>query len=293
MQSIVKRVVCRTVHSVLAAMTAFWFVSTAHADEPISEKTLRIHLTARNPHPRVVSGPVIRFFSPIASAAEHELIRVAVNQPYQTEVDAYGNRAIVMQLPDFAPYSTHPLSLSFTVRHKPQNSAPMPSPGYRSAEPLIESTHPEIVAASQLLAGSTPLEIARNAQQWIVGTLSYAGYQLSEAGALAALRTKRGDCTEYAYLFAALMRARGIPARVLGGYVMPSSRIVKPFEYHNWAEFYADGKWNLADPQRNVFMKEAGDYIATRIVVREQSAYELSYPHRFLVDSSDIELVME
>jgi len=285
-----RRMACNTLLGMMALLT----VSGACAPDAAAETTLRIHLTARNPHPHTLQGAIVRFFAPIASAAEHELIKAEVNHPYQTEVDAYGNRAIVIALADLAPYSLRPISMTFTVRDKPASQAVnAPPAAYVSEEALIESTDPEIVALSQQLAGRTPVEVARNAQQWIVDNLNYAGYQPFEAGALAALRMRRGDCTEYAYLFAALMRARGIPARVLGGYVAPSSRIVKPLEYHNWVEFHAEGKWQLADPQRNVFMKDTGDYIAMRIVVRGKNMPASPYPHRFSVDSNEVELLME
>lgn len=68
------------------------------------------------------------------------------------------------------------------------------------------------------------------------------------------LRTKKGICYDYAALFAAMLRANGIPAKLIMGYVDPGN------EYHAWnmiyirdvgwidAEIYFDGKnWQLAD----------------------------------------------
>ena len=68
------------------------------------------------------------------------------------------------------------------------------------------------------------------------------------------LRTKKGICYDYAALFAAMLRANGIPAKLVIGYADPGN------VYHAWnmvyitdvgwvdAEIYFDGKnWQLAD----------------------------------------------
>ena len=92
------------------------------------------------------------------------------------------------------------------------------------------------------------------------------GYSARDRGALYALREKKGDCTEFMYLFVALCRRAQIPARGLGGYVCPKNMILRPTDYHNWAEFYADGRWYIADPYRKVFMPQTLEYVATRII---------------------------
>lgn len=80
------------------------------------------------------------------------------------------------------------------------------------------------------------------------------------------MRNKQGDCTEFMYLFAALCRGNGIPSRGMGGYICRENTILRPNDYHDWAEFYEDGAWNIADPQKNVFMQNQFHYIAMRIV---------------------------
>jgi len=68
------------------------------------------------------------------------------------------------------------------------------------------------------------------------------------------------------YLFAALCRANNIPARGIGGYISTQNKILKPGDYHNWAEFYLDGTWRISDPQNKVFMKDQANYIAMRLI---------------------------
>lgn len=58
-------------------------------------------------------------------------------------------------------------------------------------------------------------------------------------------RTRTGDCTEHAVLLAALLRAEGIPSRVVSGLVyleqLAGARDV--FGYHMWTQALIDGRW--------------------------------------------------
>jgi len=86
-----------------------------------------------------------------------------------------------------------------------------------------------------------------------------------DKGALYALTNLSGDCTEFAALFAALCRAAGIPARLMGGYICQRNCLVTTVDFHNWAEFYHNGAWHLADPQNRLFDQNGENYIATEI----------------------------
>lgn len=51
----------------------------------------------------------------------------------------------------------------------------------------------------------------------------------------------KGICFDYASLLGAMLRAQGIPAQVIFGYVSPND------EYHAWNLVYTDGEWVLRD----------------------------------------------
>ncbi|MDD4735715.1 MAG: transglutaminase-like domain-containing protein [Kiritimatiellae bacterium] len=61
--------------------------------------------------------------------------------------------------------------------------------------------------------------------------------------ALDVLQSMRGDCNEHTYLFVALARAAGIPARVQVGFMYTQGA----FYYHAWPAVYLDG-WVETDP---------------------------------------------
>jgi len=68
-------------------------------------------------------------------------------------------------------------------------------------------------------------------------------------------QSKRGFCEHYAAAFVTLMRAAGIPARVIGGYQggefnpLDQYLVVRQSDAHAWAEVWLDGKgWVRVDP---------------------------------------------
>ena len=79
----------------------------------------------------------------------------------------------------------------------------------------------------------------------MTGPVDYLGYASAEE----ALRTRSGDCTEYAVLLAALARARNIPARVSYGLVYADRFSGKKdvFSPHAWVQAWTGTRWESYD----------------------------------------------
>ncbi len=105
-------------------------------------------------------------------------------------------------------------------------------------EDAIESDAPEIRAraAEVIPDGTPPLEAARRAADWVHGSMSYETQLVS---ALAAHQGRVGDCLSMARLTIALLRARGVPARVIGGIALGGGRRLGQ---HHWVEVWG-GTW--------------------------------------------------
>ena len=67
-------------------------------------------------------------------------------------------------------------------------------------------------------------------------------------------QTRSGFCSHYASASAMLLRAAGVPARVVGGYqggdwqASQQYLIVRQRDAHAWVEYLQDGYWHLFDP---------------------------------------------
>ncbi|MFK7890065.1 MAG: DUF3488 and DUF4129 domain-containing transglutaminase family protein [Granulosicoccus sp.] len=81
--------------------------------------------------------------------------------------------------------------------------------------------------------------------------------------------TKAGFCEHYAAAFVVMMRAAGIPARVvtgyLGGEMNKGYMIVRQSDAHAWAEAFINGQWHRFDPTGVVAPSRIADNLAVAL----------------------------
>ena len=79
---------------------------------------------------------------------------------------------------------------------------------------------------------------------WVGTKLSYvSGSSLPTDGAVRTLLARQGVCRDYSHLCVALLRAQGIPARLVAVYA-PG---LDPMDFHAVAEAWVDGGWRVVD----------------------------------------------
>lgn len=115
----------------------------------------------------------------------------------------------------------------------------------------VQADHPDIIKLSKAMQKDTDSLCA------VVRIFNDSVYRMLKkkntttfSSAVETLRSGFGDCGEHAVLLAALLRATGIPARVVMGLVYMSSG--KGYYYHAWVSAYT-GKWIFADPSHGAF----------------------------------------
>ncbi len=109
---------------------------------------------------------------------------------------------------------------------------------YTSPEYGIESDSPQIIELAKKIGQNekNPYKRARLFYDWVINFLSYQYPPPNKDWrAISSLRTGKGDCAVYSFLFTALCRASGIPARPVAGHVLFKNNVVS---MHFWAEFY-------------------------------------------------------
>ena len=207
-------------------------------------------------------------YAPVKMTSTQRCLKLEVSHPYELIGDDLGNQILCLRFESLPPHGVKPITIRASLG---LSDVPNPVPiddghPFLRSEKYIESDHPELQKFAKKFESATPRETAERIFRWVANSISYAGYLRNSRGALYAFRNKRGDCTEYMCLFAALCRANGIPARGIGGYVNSESCILEPSSYHNWAEFYEEAAWKMGDPQKRVFMANPSHYIAMRII---------------------------
>ncbi|MBN2029330.1 transglutaminase domain-containing protein [bacterium] len=133
---------------------------------------------------------------------------------------------------------------------------------YLAATKQVPADDPDVVRIAQLLTSSskTQFDAVQKILTWIVDNMNYV-LRPKQYDAIYSIVTSRGNCQNYSHLAAALMRAAGIPVRIINGLTLKEPYQVK-FQSgiftmrmgqgrHSWIEVYfSDLGWVPFDPQQ-------------------------------------------
>lgn len=99
-------------------------------------------------------------------------------------------------------------------------------------DPLIV----DLAAQATKAGGGTSAKEAEACRAFVYRYISNKNFGVAFGTASETARSKSGDCTEHGVLLAALLRARGIPARIVSGLVYVDDGRQAIFGYHMWAQ---------------------------------------------------------
>lgn len=143
--------------------------------------------------------------------------------------------------------------------------------GYTEAQQFVDSDNEDIIRLGEQLRGENEYETARNIWRHVNKTIRLSsGTQVNAAQLCASelLKYPVGVCGDYAILMTALLRAEGIPARMISGLTLEIYELNKASDWnhpgiaHAWVEFFADGKWHFADPTWGKFEKSDTSHLS-------------------------------
>jgi transglutaminase-like putative cysteine protease len=259
------------------------------------QRLVRYSFTLHNQSAAALEHGSLSVYVPVRLTSSQRVDSLGASHPAQVQVDPWGNQVLRFDLALLPPHASRVITIDAYLA---LSDVPQPLPAGEAAlrpftrqERYVESEHPAIKAIAQGLKSGSALETAERTYHWVRHSLSRGAFTPDDRGALRVLQDRAGDCTEHAYLLAALLRANGIPARVMGGYLMPESGLLRASGYHNWAEFYYDGAWLLADAHQGNFARNATLYVATRVMSSSTSA-PLPAGHRY-VATAGLRVIMD
>ena len=209
-------------------------------------------------------------YGPSARTSSQVCRQIRSSHPHELIKDGLGNQVLHFAFTNLPPYSVKIITIEadvdLLVGAAALGDSQAEVDAFLKPERFVEIEDPEFLRLAPSLGGTSTVAKVEAIFRWVSKNVKDDGYSARDRGALYTLREKKGDCTEFMYLFVALCRHAQIPARGLGGYVCSKNAIIRPTDYHNWADFYDGGRWYLADPYLKVFMPQAADYVATRII---------------------------
>jgi len=192
-------------------------------------------------------------------------------QEKTTRTDGRGNRIVVAtwkKIPPFVEVKLSCNAFNHTVLKTLATEAPFPlekiAPAgldYLQPTEQVQSAHPRLRALAARLTAEvkTEFDAVQRIISWVVDHLHYTNPPLRH-DALYALESGKGNCQNYSHLSAALLRAVGIPVRIVNGLTLN-----QPFDVswqkgiltfkmgqgrHSWIEvWFPDQGWVPCDPQ--------------------------------------------
>lgn len=109
---------------------------------------------------------------------------------------------------------------------------------YAESDSLAPTAHAEFGSITD------PAQLLIAVSSWVGTQLAYvSGSSLPTDGAIRTLLARQGVCRDYSHLCIALLRALGVPARLVAVYA-PG---LNPMDFHAVAEAWVDGQWRVVD----------------------------------------------
>ncbi|MEW6214894.1 MAG: transglutaminase-like domain-containing protein [Nitrospirota bacterium] len=231
---------------------------------------------------RELSKLTFRFALPSAFSNKtvlQNLQRLDINfdpQPIKVEdeTDTFGNHYKIVTWNNLNKDSR--VSIAFNIHIKSELSAmesktpfplkeiPQEVAIYLNPTKMVQSNSPEIVSLSKELTSgaSTEYKAVTAIINYVIDNVKYT-YNPPQYDALYTLKTKSGNCQNFAHLSMALLRVAGIPARIVGGISLKESWKIPVGNNnflvqnmgqggHAWMEIYfPDLGWLSYDPQQS------------------------------------------
>ena len=242
---------------------AFWMLllcaTAAYASGGDKLVALRATITVTNNGDSIIDPYMQRITYPAVDTALQQLQRIEYlyAEPYSIGLHPNGVDKYLEYSVTVPPHSTLERQAVFYLRLMPFDY----TKDTRAASTALTDSDRYFLNPTQYVESDSP-EIKRIAESI---RRTYAGkekqlkaaylypqqrlkYRLMDnQGALYALHSGIGDCTEYAAVFIAIARAMGVPARLTSEFNFDTS-IEFPQPNHNAAEVYLAGRWIPVDP---------------------------------------------
>lgn len=255
------------------------------------ERTLRYSFTLQNKTNTILKNVDFWAYAPVKETSNQKTEAITSSTGYELTEDELGNQVLHFKIPQLAPYASKIIKLEtkLLLSASPVSKKIKNKELFLQTEKYVEVNHPQIEGIAKQFQASDTVKKARNTMNWVHQNIKYAGYREDDRGALYALKARKGDCTEYMYLYTALMRNQGIPVRNIGGYVYGENKVLKAEDFHNWSEIYLNGKWQVVDPQNGKFLENQNNYIAFRVISGETDNQIVpSNTQRFAISNENI-----
>lgn len=270
-------------------------MGSAQAADPVpsssAERYVRYGFTVQNTSGQMVPTAELWVCTPLPKTSTQQVVDLKVSPPGIGQMDGLGNHIVKIEFSNVPPYAVRLVTVEARLAmHADPDAIEVAAGSWLEPDPLFEFNDEAFDRLAPAFSAGEPNQLARDIFDWVRQHVRDTGFDGTDRGALHALTRQRGDCTEFATLFVALCRRAGLPARAMGGYVVSRNAILNPASFHNWAEYYVDGRWHIADPHAGVFGENNDQYVATRVLGESDSPLERYARFRYTGENIKVEM---
>ncbi len=214
----------------------------------------RLLAQTRRPTADILAQTFVRMDRPIGRAAERRQAQFILTVEEG-------------QLPDVPETAVQRFERLDAARGRVSIDLDNPRPDPRAQPPrvtrsiMIDPEDERIIELAQRAArraGEAPAERAEAMRRFVHDYIQETTLDVGLASASEVARARRGDCTEFAVLLAAMLRADRIPSRVASGLIYVGEEGFlghrHVFVHHMWTQAWIDGRWvdldATLDPRR-------------------------------------------
>lgn len=259
------------------------------------KRNIRYGFTVQNKTNKLLENVDFWVYGPVKQTSTQKAGLIDASIPFNVTVDDLGNQLLHFKIDKLPPFGAKIISINAEVNltDTPNTLSRQDVKQYLASEKYMETSDNRLKQLSVNFKSDTKRDTAEKIYKWVNANIQYAGYIKDDRGALYALKTRKGDCTEFMYLYNALARIADIPSRGVGGYVYSENSILKPEDFHNWSEIYLDNKWQIVDAQNGVFLDKQSHFIAMRILSQQiNNNLKLKNTHQFASSSDEVSVKM-
>jgi transglutaminase-like putative cysteine protease len=232
-------------------------------------------------------------YTPIPITPYQRLDNLDSKTPYGFLKDSMNNQIVHFTITNLAPFSTRKIRIKARVAmsHQPNYTDLINPSRYIENTKYLNLDNPMVITLAKKLSDNSLQKTIKNTFDWTMQRIKYNGYDAGEKNVVQTLKSLSGDCTDYMHVFTALTRRNNVPTREIGGYLVKQNKIIHSQDYHNWAEYYEEFYWHIADPQYKNLDQQAGDYIAFKHYGNDPQS-PLNNFHRYNITDQRIQISM-
>lgn len=238
--------------------------AASERSDSVIHRLVKYGFSVTNPSGRQITDVSVSVRAPLSVDGVQRLVHVGASAPFVLETTGDGQQQMRFTFAQLPPYSIKDVWVTAEVElNAPRAQRGSPDgAAFLGESRFVQVRDARIATQVEALKTDDTKTSLLNAHAWIIENVADLGYVKEDRGATYALTERKGDCTEQAYLFMAMSRALGVPARGVAGFVQANDGVVFARDYHNWVEVLIDGVWRAVDPLREKFMVEEASYVA-------------------------------